>query len=393
MNQPASGSPLQSWKEVAAFLGVSVRTAQYWEREKGLPISRLRGEKGRIFANPEDLERWRGQNSSATRPFQTIAFWRSYSFGATLALLMVCGHDVFQHIRQTPGVPVRFQTEDGVLTAIDAHGRVVWNKVFPARAEFESYSAQRSYPRRHVSAGDIDGDGRIETVYLVPPGSNPTLREMVCFSQDGTERWRSALALRNPALWKDGQSVIVTDIEVASRRDHSGAVFVARCRLPDHHGVVAAMDHDGRNVGYLDFPGHIEVISIRDVGGNNVPDLLVGGFDKGKRQALLIVADAQRMIAVRQFLFPRSCINRNLAEANRVDRIGGTADSLEIGVEEWFDHLPMEIVYRFGRNFKERSTWFPDSFRDLHRRFEMESRLDHTIERADIYSAQEVAVP
>jgi hypothetical protein len=32
---------LDSWKEIAAYLGRSIRTVQRWEREEGLPVHRL----------------------------------------------------------------------------------------------------------------------------------------------------------------------------------------------------------------------------------------------------------------------------------------------------------------------------------------------------------------
>jgi hypothetical protein len=198
--------------------------------------------------------------------------------------------------------------------------------------------------------------------------------------------------LRNPANWKDGEKLVITDIDARSRSDHSAAIFLARCRLPEHHGVVVAMDHHGRSLGALDFPGHVEIVSPRQGGVNGTPELLLGGFDRARSEALLMVADPQRMVAVKEFLFPRSCVNRLLAEANRVGRISGTADSLEIGIEESFEHQPIEIVYRFDRNFRPRSTWLPDSFRELHKRFETEGRLDHPVEQPETYTAREMAV-
>ena len=35
------GDRLDSWKEIAAYLGRGVRTVQRWEREEGLPVHRL----------------------------------------------------------------------------------------------------------------------------------------------------------------------------------------------------------------------------------------------------------------------------------------------------------------------------------------------------------------
>lgn len=39
---------LGSWKEIAHHLGVNVRTAQKWERERGLPIRRIVGARSRV---------------------------------------------------------------------------------------------------------------------------------------------------------------------------------------------------------------------------------------------------------------------------------------------------------------------------------------------------------
>ena len=51
---------LESWKEIAVHLRRNVRTCQNWERDLGLPIHRLDGSsKARVFAYPEELDRWR----------------------------------------------------------------------------------------------------------------------------------------------------------------------------------------------------------------------------------------------------------------------------------------------------------------------------------------------
>jgi len=50
---------LHSWKEIAHYLGVTERTAQKWERERGLPVHRMPGEKGRVVAWLDELDRWR----------------------------------------------------------------------------------------------------------------------------------------------------------------------------------------------------------------------------------------------------------------------------------------------------------------------------------------------
>src|SRR5579885_2580465 len=50
---------LTTWKEIAAFLGVSVRTAQDYEKNERLPVERVLGRKSRVQADREALERWK----------------------------------------------------------------------------------------------------------------------------------------------------------------------------------------------------------------------------------------------------------------------------------------------------------------------------------------------
>jgi Tol biopolymer transport system component len=56
--EPGS-SRLDSWKEIAAYLGRGVRTVQRWEQEEGLPVHRLAHEKrGSIYARRDELDAW-----------------------------------------------------------------------------------------------------------------------------------------------------------------------------------------------------------------------------------------------------------------------------------------------------------------------------------------------
>ena len=48
--------PLQSWKEIGAYLDRYMRTAIRWEKEEGLPIRRHRtGGRGSVYAYPSEL--------------------------------------------------------------------------------------------------------------------------------------------------------------------------------------------------------------------------------------------------------------------------------------------------------------------------------------------------
>src|SRR5438094_297957 len=68
---PGAASPkerpddrLDSWKEIAAYLGRGITTAQRWEQEAALPIKRLpHTKKGSVFAFKSELDAWRAKRA------------------------------------------------------------------------------------------------------------------------------------------------------------------------------------------------------------------------------------------------------------------------------------------------------------------------------------------
>lgn len=62
-----NGDVLNSWKEIAAYMGRGVRTVQRWEQELGLPVRRPRGrERSAVIALKPDLDRWLQQIPQGT---------------------------------------------------------------------------------------------------------------------------------------------------------------------------------------------------------------------------------------------------------------------------------------------------------------------------------------
>lgn len=60
---------LNGWKEIAVYLGKSVRTVQRWERAYGLPVQRVAAAAGEIvWASRTELEAWRRGHASLDEP-------------------------------------------------------------------------------------------------------------------------------------------------------------------------------------------------------------------------------------------------------------------------------------------------------------------------------------
>ena len=69
------GLRVESWKGIASFFQRDERTVKRWERERGLPVHRMPGERGGVFAYANQLEVWlnSGGARAASRSDQRVA--------------------------------------------------------------------------------------------------------------------------------------------------------------------------------------------------------------------------------------------------------------------------------------------------------------------------------
>ncbi len=108
---------LASWKEIADYLGRSPRTVQRWLADYGLPVHRLGGSSGPIFAYKDELSAWlrnRGQADYVTPSAATSA-------PPSLGPVAVNGHAAESGICDINSAPGLLKGRSAELTAL-GHG-------------------------------------------------------------------------------------------------------------------------------------------------------------------------------------------------------------------------------------------------------------------------------
>ena len=90
---------LNSWKEIAEFVGRTERTVQRWEKLYGLPVHRPAGrERSAVIALVSEIEAWsartsaRGVTAISSSTATDDSFSQSGSGGATLTVLCIDSH-------------------------------------------------------------------------------------------------------------------------------------------------------------------------------------------------------------------------------------------------------------------------------------------------------------
>jgi tetratricopeptide (TPR) repeat protein len=169
---------LESWKEIAAYLNCSERTAKRWEKTRHLPVRRLPGGSGGVFAYRQEVTVWRDSEPAlpeadieavdeASEGLPQVSAHRSagrsplWFLGAILLLLSVAGavHAVHGHrlmaAKVTGHIPSK-EAQDLYL-----RGRFYWNKRTPpdlarAMSDFKAASAlDPGYAEPYAGIADV----------------------------------------------------------------------------------------------------------------------------------------------------------------------------------------------------------------------------------------------
>ncbi|HET7698510.1 MAG TPA: hypothetical protein VFK57_22535 [Vicinamibacterales bacterium] len=389
---------LDTWKAIAAHVGRDVRTVLRWHKDRGLPVHRVPGGKGRsVFAYADELDAWMageartgGDRESGNgqrepgRARQRAPFVVPAS-AALLTVLIVTAAALVARGAAT-GEPVEVAVVGKSLIAFDAARREVWRVPLPHSA---------SLTARGPSFVDLDADGRREI--LVPltlsEPSGTVGGVLYCFEAKGRLRWSRAIAdtIRFGA-GEFGPPWSSADIAVI-RRGSSVAIAYAVTHSVWWPSIVALLDARGEITGRFIHAGWIT----RLAAGADGTVLLAGGVSNARDASILAVlegdgaftgawgetaaeyrCDCPSVRVAKYFVFPRSEANRSAGQLALRQSIEVQADgSLLVRVPQRGD-LPADALYEFSPSFDLRRAAFADLYWDWHRQLEAAGVLDHT---------------
>lgn len=233
----AAGDRLNSWKEIATYLGKGVRTVQRWEVQMGLPVRRLGREGGEIvYALKSEIHAWLlngGHAAESDRlretpeappeaaappgateagplspaifpdpaappPAESPRFSAPRWAWASLVLVGIAGMAMTLAQMSGPGgrrlaarSPVGAVYETGVLRALDSEGTELWRLALPVAADNRLDTRMNLDPvrePRRIAVEDLDGDGSNEVIFIAvsPSGSGDSLH---VYNADGSLRF------------------------------------------------------------------------------------------------------------------------------------------------------------------------------------------------------------
>ncbi len=417
---PDDSDRLESWKEIAAFLGRDERTAMRWAAQHGMPVHRVPGSKrGRVFASRSEISEWLGRRDDGN-PQDKLEAPRAHSMrksarwalaAGVLGLLVLAVLGGFFYIREShvgrpPNVTrVTFTSE----AAVAWHGdNELWKYRFPWPLISKPWSPLAK-TTDFVRVLDLD-HGEKRVVVLVAPlrlGFNPDSSyeyAVDCFSNGGKLIW-SYVAHEK---FQFGRNVLsgpwkLTALFVAEANGKR-SIWVAE----DHHTwgdsfVVQLNLETGE--AKLRFVNTGVLTSLNEVETAAGTYMLAGGFNNEYSAGILAVVNLNRPFAAspqtggtrhdcvscppgavdEYFVFPRTRVN--LAEGRYEDDIQSIrdyGDRVRIEKYEVGSGQPVSTIYQF----RAAPTIHPVSMRHssgygmLYRHLEKEGKIHHSLAMA-----------
>jgi serine/threonine-protein kinase len=111
---PDRSDRLDSWKEIAAYLGRTEKTARRWEQREGLPVHRLQHqERGSIYAFKNEIDAWRASRQPTPElansvesddPPRRWGVWTAFVVAA-IGVLLFTGYSTVNRLRMRSTSP------------------------------------------------------------------------------------------------------------------------------------------------------------------------------------------------------------------------------------------------------------------------------------------------
>ena len=432
---------LDSWKEIAAYIGRDIRTAMRWEKERGLPVHRVPGDGARqpVFAYKDELDEWLEQKEGPTaneRLTESAGLSVSAPLPETtdeknkdghsghkgafflgmigLALIVGVSIAILRHRTVASGTAlvVRIQFAANAIHAYDDADHVLWTHVFPKLIHPEALK-HPEFSENLVRIADLYGDGRREALVTVPleQSADPratSLNEIDCFSNDGKPLWSY---IPNEKFqfgsFEANGPWMIEDVFVSEGQ--KPAIWAAMTTGWGDSFVVQLDSSTGKDTVRFVNTGIIYKLNETAISGKRY--LLIGGFNNEYAAGILAVMDEAKTYAVSPqtagtrhkcvscgkgssdyyFVFPRSEINQLYkAWEDSVHFINIHGNIIEVGKSALGDAAlgaarDASKVYVFY-DFKTVPEFRPAAFRfdswyDMtHQDFQKKGMLDHGIE-------------
>jgi len=331
---------MNSWKEIAKYLSVEVRTAQRWAKELDLPVYRRdESQKTFVYAYENELDKWfkrhykKKNSTKASIPYMKkgLIIIPILIFLFTIILFF---HD--KRSRRLSPNPFNFAVIESQLLVFNNAGEELWRYDTKVDLDPSQYVKEGNFKSsKHVNfiTEDIDKDNNTEVIFVVQDINNSKGR-ILTFNKNGKLLWS----------FEPGKSVQYEDQEISKdfdiglvrledlNNDGFNEIIVVASHKMHFPSRVSIMNHNGHLIGDYWNSGHLLCVDFLDLDNDGNDEIILGGLNINYQKACLVVLDSRKISG-------RSPVERGTRYYS---------EELEPGTEKYYILIPQNDI---GRHF------------------------------------------
>jgi hypothetical protein len=422
---------LDSWKEIAAYLGHDIRTVRRWEKERSLPVYRVPGGgRAAVYAFRGEIDSWlrntrNGSDSSGgslfdssdraalapasagastslksspvggasvSRRLRTVVLW---GLSAILAAILFL---TFFRFRKQSDVEPSQATFSGRQLLAWNNGKVIWSFDFgqPLRPLEDEVA--------DVQIQHLLGDNQQQVLVPVPllryDQGGLSTDALYCLTGSGKLLWQKSFGDRVQFAGEDcgPRWDISTLLVTGAGSDRS--IWCSTRSFPTSGSILFHFDAKGHSTNYFVNYGHIR--SLTELRTSKGSYLLVGGINNEYSSAMLAILKEGEPAGhspqtgslsacsgcppgkpYRYFVFPRSEVSRargvpyngvynTLLASTRIQVLVAEINA-NPNIADW-------SMYELDNDFVPQSVQFSDHYQETHRLLSAEGKIKHSFE-------------
>lgn len=312
-NNQYKESLLITWKEIASYLNIDIRTCCRWEDHMGMPVHRLsKSKKSRVFAYKHELEEWLnnefGKSIPKRKPFVRLAQRRVLIIIGAISIFIVfsLSYKAITIINK-PNFPADFKIQGSFLIVLDEHGKELWryDTGNDGLLDNESYKKQSQKKRNnegsrdlpYLMIKDINGDNAPEVLFSIQTQTEFGEGDLLCFNPKGDRMW----SIETGRELKFGQKVYSANYRIHGfdvydlDNDDKLEIIVIADHLPDFPTQLIILNPEGEKSGEYWNSGRLVDFTLVDLDSDKKPELVVSGTNNEYSKPCLIVLDTNEV--------------------------------------------------------------------------------------------------
>jgi hypothetical protein len=412
---------LTTWKEIASYLDVTIKTCKRWEEDRNLPVYRFKQSlKSRVYAYEQELDDWHknqgiSQNSKR-RKIKKKLFDRKKIFYALIFPVALCLVLTFLIILRKNVEPNSFFIQDGKLIVNNRSGRFLWD-YDPQKSnlcDYEDYKLHYDHKIKNldeenyfsdwnfplIKIKDINADGHNEVLFSVQTDDDSG-ENLICLDYHGHELW----TFEPGREIKFGEKIFSNDYSIKGfdtvdfEQDGEFEIVIFSNHNDDFPTQVTVFNSKGRQIGEYMNAGRIMDYITHDLNGDGIKELILGGMNNEYTMGCVIVFDSRNIHGISPQL-EKKYLNTGLEEGTQLHYLllpRTDVDKQKIFREKIVDvklrtnkkiralAQMSGIYFEFDFDLQNPVVTISDKFRNLYREAKTEGSIKTLLSNADDY--------